>query len=135
LRNNLFRNRNKAVLSMSAAALTHECRDYVKQMALPLVPQRRVKGALQTVSRDSGVSYSKLRKIYYGLTDHILAFEFRSIANAYQKHVIAQERALERELELLRARKEAHQLRASHYELDLAAPEGALGANDGPHRQ
>lgn len=115
---------------MSAAAVTHECRDYVKQMALPLVPQRRVKGALQTVSRDSGVSYSKLRKIYYGLTDHILAFEFRSIAEAYQRHVLSQERALERELEQLRARKEAHQLRAQHYELDLAAPTGALGALD-----
>ena len=120
MRHNLFRNRDKA-FRMSAAAITAECQDYVKQMALPLVPQRRVKGALQTVSRDSGVSYSKLRKIYYGLTDHILAFEFRSIAEAYQKHVITRERQLERELERLRARKEAHQLRANHYELDLAS--------------
>lgn len=132
MRNKLFRFRNTTVRPMSAAALTHECRDYVKQMALPLVPQRRVKGALQTVSRDSGVSYSKLRKIYYGLTDHILAFEFRNIAEAYQKFVVTQERALERELETLRARKEAHQLRASHYELDLAGRASLVGKIDGP---
>jgi len=127
MRDNLFRNRNKA-FPMSAATLTHECRGYVKQMALPLVSQRRVKGALQTVSRDSGVSYSKLRKIYYGLTDHILAFEFRSIAEAYQRHVIAQERALERELEQLRALKEARHLKAQNYEMDLATPENDVGA-------
>lgn len=131
MRNDRFRSRDIAERGMSAAALTHECRDYVKQMALPLVSQRRVKGALQTVSRESGVSYSKLRKIYYGLTDHILAFEFRNIAEAYQRYVITQERALERELEQLRARKEAHQLRAQNYELDLAAPEGAVGASTG----
>lgn len=132
MRNKLFRFRNSTVRPMSAAAaLTHECRDYVKQMALPLVPQRRVKGALQTVSRDSGVSYSKLRKIYYGLTDHILAFEFRNIAEAYQKFVVTQERTLERELEELRARKDAYQLRSKHYELDLASRQGSVGADDG----
>ena len=104
---------------MSAAAVTHECRDYVKQMALPLVSQRRVKGALQTVSRDSGVSYSKLRKIYYGLTDHILAFEFRSIAEAYKRHVLAHEARLAQELETLRSLIDEQELRERQNELPL----------------
>lgn len=120
MRNSLFRASDNGC-RMSAAALTHECRDYVKQMALPLVPQRRVKGALQTVSRDSGVSYSKLRKIYYGLTDHILAFEFRSIAEAYKRHVLQHEARLAQELETLRSLIDEQEMRERQHGLDLSA--------------
>jgi hypothetical protein len=118
---------------MSAAALTHECRDYVKQMALPLVPQRRVKGALQTVSRESGVSYSKLRKIYYGLTDHILAFEFRSIAEAYKRHVVTHEQRLAQELETLRSLIAEQEMRERQHglELDMSARPRAVEAMGG----
>ncbi len=130
MRDKVFRCRNKAVRVSPAAAISDDCRDMVRQMALPLIAQRRVKGALGSVARDSGVSYSKLRKIYYHLTDHILAVEYRSIAASYKNHVERHERALERELEQLRELRAARTMRELHGEFNLEAPSGAVGAVD-----
>lgn len=121
MRNEPFRDRDKGERRVSSAILVlDECHGMVRQMALPLVNERRVKGALHLVARDSGLSYSKLRKIYYRLTDHILEFEFRSIAEAYKRHVRDHERKLEQELAELRALREARALREQHYALDLS---------------
>lgn len=123
MRNLLFPKRDIGERAVtSAAAVQYECQTYVRQMTMPFIRERRVKGALSIVSRDSGVSYSKLRKIYYGLTDHILAFEFRSIAEAYKRHVIQHETRLTEELETLRALK----ARGANYALDLPTPAGAM---------
>jgi len=129
--NKAFRSRNKEFPVSSAAVIADDCHDMVRQMALPLVPQRRVKGALGAVARDSGVSYSKLRKIYYRLTDHILAVEFRSIAGAYKNHIEKQERALECELEQLRSLRAARMMKETHGEFDFKTSAGAVGAVDG----
>ncbi len=129
MRNEPFRYRNNGDRRMScASAVLDECNDMVKQMALPLVPQRRVKGALGAVSRESGISYSKVRKIYYRLTDHILEFEFRSIAKAYERHVVSQERKLEQELADLRALREAREMRERHGKLDISTPSRGLAS-------
>lgn len=133
MRNDLFRRRHNEDRRVTpAAVLADECHGMVRQMALPLIPERRVKGALSVVSRDTGVSYSKLRKIYCRLTDHILAVELRSIAATYRKYVESQERALERELEELRELRAARAMREYHYELDLSAarPSGVEAAAD-----
>lgn len=127
LRNKRFRSRTDAV-HMNAAAVQHQCAGYVRQMALPLIPERRIKGALSVVSRDTGLTYSKVRKIYYGLTDHILAFEWRSIVAAYQRHVIQQERRLEAELQTLRALRDERRMWEAQNELDLATPRRAVEA-------
>jgi hypothetical protein len=99
---NPFRDRNKGA-RMSALAISDTTHDMLRQMALPLVPERRVKGALHHVSRETGVSYSKLRKLYYRLSDHILATEWQAIRMAYQRHVESHEQKLEAELAQLRA--------------------------------
>lgn len=130
MRHNLFRFRTKAVRVSPAAVLADECHGMVRQMALPLIPERRVKGAISVLSRDSGVSYSKLRKIYYHLTDHILATEWRSITATYQRYIEAQERKLEQELTELRELRAAREMRERHGVLNLATPEKHLGAVD-----
>lgn len=128
MRNKSFRFWTKAVRVSPAAVLADECHGMVRQMALPLIPERRVKGALSALSRDSGVSYSKLRKMYYRLTDHILAVEWRSITAAYERYVEKQERALETELEQLRELRAAREMRERHGILNLAASDGALAS-------
>jgi hypothetical protein len=135
MRKFLFQNRHGEVRVSPAAALADECHGMIRQMTLPLIPQRRVKGALATISRDSGVSYSKLRKIYYRLTDHILAFELRSITAAYERYVVSQERALERELTELRELRAAREMRERHGVLSLTTPADNLGAVDREARQ
>lgn len=130
MRNVTFSTRNIGERRVTSAyAIQLECHDFVRQMCLPLVPQRRVKGALEYVSRESGVSYSKLRKIYYGLTDHILAFEFRSIAEAYKRHVLSHEARLAQELETLRSLIAEREMRENQNELalDQASLDGAVG--------
>jgi DNA-binding transcriptional regulator PaaX len=129
MRNEPFRARNNGERRVTPGALVlEECHGMIRQMALPLISERRVKGALSAVSRESGISYSKLRKIYYRLTDHILEFEFRSIAEAYKRHVRDHERKLEQELAELRALREARALREQHYVLDLETSAGAVAA-------
>lgn len=129
-RDKLFRSRTEEV-QVNAATVQFECHTYVKQMALPLIAERRVKGALSMVSRDTGLSYSKVRKIYYGLTDHILAFEWRNIAEAYKRHVENQERKLEAELATLRALREAREIRENQLALDIAPLARDMGAHQG----
>ena len=104
MRKNLFRIRHGEV-RVNAAAL--DTRDMISQMALPLIAQRRVKGALDFIARDTGVSYSKLRKIYYALTEHILHVEWNAIEAAHARWLVKQEQKLEHELATLRARQSA----------------------------
>jgi hypothetical protein len=77
-----FRVGNKAVRVIDAAVIQDQCRSWVHQMVLPLKAERTTKGAISDVSRDSGVTFSKVRKIYYGLTDHILAYEHDRLRGA-----------------------------------------------------
>lgn len=107
MRNGLFGKRKIECEVSTALSIQDDTRDMLRQMMLPLIPQRRVKGALSLVSRDTGLPFSKLRRVYYGITDHILAFEWSAIATAYQRHVENQERKLTQELETLRALKAA----------------------------
>lgn len=130
MRNDLFRPRNNAVRPvMSACAVLDECHGMVRQMTLDLVPERRVKGALDTVARDSGLSYSKLRKIYYRLTDHILEFEFRNLEHAYRRFIESQERKLTAELAELHALKAARNQKGFQYEFAATAHQSLVAAS------
>jgi hypothetical protein len=132
MRNDPFRNSNIGERRVNPCVVLDECHGMIRQMALPLVSERRVKGALGAIARDTGLSYSKLRKVYYRLTDHILEFEFRSIAEAYKRHVRDHERKLEQELAELRALREARALREKHYALDLETPSRPVATAHGP---
>lgn len=111
MRNGLFGFPKNGCGVSNALSIQDDTRDMLRQMMLPLIPQRRVKGALSVVSRETGLPFSKVRRVYYGITDHILAFEWSAIAMAYQKHVEDSERRLTIELDNLRALKMARQQR------------------------
>jgi len=55
-----------SVQRMSSAVVNGNMHRWVREMALPLVPEMKVKGALRDVHRRTGVSFSKLRKFFYG---------------------------------------------------------------------
>lgn len=118
----LFRNRHGEV-RVSALAITDHTHSMLRQMSLPLIAERRVKGALHVVSRDTGVSYSKLRKIYYKLTNHILAFEWAAIDAAHSRWIDKQEQKLTHDLETLRSIR-AERLQGS---LNFGIPQNSSG--------
>lgn len=119
-------------LRMNPAAVASEAQYMLQQLSLPIQPTDTVKARRERAIRRAGVSHAKGVRLWYRQACTIAAHEFFKLAEAYRLHVIAQERALTRELEQLRARRAAHELRADHYELDLPAPSGAVGAADGP---
>lgn len=101
--NNLFRKREEAFRMSTAALVQDQAYDMVRQMALPLIPERRVKGALDLIARESGLPYSKVRKIFYKLTQNIRHFEYMNLAGAYKRAVLKQERLYREEAERLAA--------------------------------
>lgn len=126
--NNLFRNREKEVRMSNAALVQDQAFDMLRDMARPLIPERRVKGALDSIARETGVPYSKVRKIYYRLTGNILHFEFKNIADAYKRAVIRQERLYREEAERLAALIAEREAWERQYGLVLSAPHGVVEA-------
>lgn len=67
MRTDQVQNVTKSVRQMSATvAVNGKMHQWVREMALPLVSEHKVKGALRDVHRRTGVSFSKLRKFFYG---------------------------------------------------------------------
>lgn len=126
----LFRGRDKEDRMSTAALAQDQAYDMVRQMALPLIPQRRVKGALEQVSRETGLSYSKTRKIFYRLTDNILHFEFRNIADAFKRAASTQERLYRLEADRLQALLEANERMERQFDfINQTNLVGGLGAD------
>lgn len=119
---------------MSAATVTSEARWMLEQLSLPVDPRDTIKARRERAIRKAGLSPAKGMRLWYRQSCDVLAHEYLTLVEAYRNHVRTQERALERELEQLRDRKAAHELRAGNYEMDFAAPQGALGAGDGADR-
>lgn len=129
--NNLFRDRNKEVRVSNAALALDQAHTMVRQMALPLIPERRVKGALELVSRETGISYSKTRKIFYRLTDNILHFEFRNIAEAFKRAAQKQERLYRIEADRLQKILAANERMERQLDLlNQTAFQSGMGADD-----
>lgn len=121
-------------LRMNPAAVASEAQYMLQQLSLPIQPTDTVKARRERAIKRAGVSHAKGIRLWYRQSCTLAAHEFLKLAEAYKAHVITQERLLERELEQLRARVEAHQLRADHYELDFTPSAGDLGARDGARR-
>lgn len=103
----------------SACAIQSQCQGWVRQMALPLIPEKRVKGALNLISRDSGLSYSKVRKIFYGLTDHILAYERERLRQARERWLARMEMKTAADLETIRRLRRDRDAYELQQDLDL----------------
>lgn len=131
MRNGLFGFQKKRGDEVNALAIQNDTRGMLRQLMLPLIPERRVKGALSLVSRETGLPFSKLRRLYYGITDHILAFEWRAIQSAHTRWLEEQEKKLAIELETLRALRVAR----SQGRLDLAdTPNTPSAVETGTHK-
>ena len=78
MRNKLF-DFSKSVFGKMNAAVLNNPGEMVRQMVIPLVPQRRVKGAIEHVSRDTGLTYSKTRRLFYGLANDVWSQEKEKI--------------------------------------------------------
>lgn len=112
---------------MTAAVIAERCQSMVYQMALPLVTERRVKGALQIVARDCDITYSKARKLFYKITDHVLAFERDNIVAAFKTFTVRQERAYREQADRLAAiNAEIDRLQAQH-EMDFQIDPRVIG--------
>lgn len=127
MQNKLFRQRNFEARVSTAALVAEQTQGMVRQLVLPLVPTRRVKGALECASRESGVPYSKLRKLFYGITQTVHHFEFRNISDALKRAAIRQERMYREEADRLAnliAEREAWE---SQYGIHLPIYSGEVG--------
>lgn len=127
--NRLFRNRENAVRMSNAVLVQDQAHDMLRQMMLPLIPERRVKGALDFVARETGLPYSKLRKIYYRLTQNILHFEFKNISDAYKRAVIKQERLYREEAERLATLIAEREIWERQHGLVLSTPHSVVEAS------
>lgn len=101
--NKLFRNQHIEVRLSTAELVQDQAHVMVRQLVLPLIPHRRVKGALEFAARETGVPYSKLRKIFYRLTRNILHYEIKNISDALKRAAISQERLYREEADRLAA--------------------------------
>jgi len=127
--NKPFRNRDNEVHLSTADLVVDQAHSMVRQLVLPLVPERRVKGALEYASRETGVPYSKLRKIYYRLTDNILHFEFKNISDALKRAALKQERLYREEADRLAALIAEREAWESQYGIHLPIYSGSVGAS------
>jgi hypothetical protein len=128
LRYKVFRERNNEARLSTAELVAEQTYGMVRQLVLPLVPTRRVKGALECVSRDTGVPYSKLRKIYYRLTDTVLHFEFKNISDALKRAALRQERLYREEADRLAALIAEREAWESQYGIHLPIYSSAVGS-------
>ena len=128
LRHKLFREQNIGVRVSTAELVADQTHGMVRQLVLPLVPTRRVKGALECVSRETGVPYSKLRKIYYRLTDTVHHFEFKNISDALKRAALRQERLYREEADRLASLIAEREAWETQYGIHLPIYSGAVGA-------
>lgn len=128
--NRSFRNRESGFRMSTAELVQDQAHNMVRQLALPLIPQRRVKGALEFVSRETGVPYSKLRKIFYRLTRNIRHYEFKNIADALKRAAIRQERLYREEADRLAALIAEREAWESQYGIHLPVYQGVAAPTE-----
>lgn len=126
--NKLFRERNNEVRLSTAELVVEQTHSMVRQLVLPLVPQRRVKGALEHAARETGVPYSKLRKFFYRLTGTVLAHEYKNISDALKRAALKQERLYREEADRLAALIAEREAWESQYGIHLPIYTGEVGA-------
>lgn len=111
---------NKGSEPVSSAALVLEqCHRRMDQLVLELKPERGVKGALAEIASEAGLPYSKVRRIFYRLTQTILAFERDRLDAAITKISLKQEARIEQRLNSIRALRDERALLEKHLDLPV----------------
>lgn len=115
-----FRRPNKAVNAMTTAALVlDQTSGSMRQLVLELKHEKNVKGALDIIAREADLPFSKVRRIYYRLTDQILAYERDRLKAAISRLSEQQEARIEKRLEQIRALRDERRLLQQHGELGV----------------
>lgn len=118
--NTSLRSREKACVSMSGAAFVQaECHRWMHQHVLDLRSEKGVDGVLGMIADESGVPFSKIRRIYYKLTRNILAWERDQIRAACDQIALEQEKRIERRLQNIRDMREARRAMESQFALHI----------------
>jgi hypothetical protein len=87
-----------------------------------------VKGALQIVARDTGLTYSKTYRLFYGAARDVWRKEHKKLVDAFKRFTIEQERAYREQAERCAALKaECEALEAQH-ELAIQGERRRAGA-------
>lgn len=113
---------------MLSAAILNDPGEMVRQMALPLVPERRVKGALEVVSRETGLSYSKTYRLFYNAARDVWRAENKKIVEAFKRFTLEQERAYRNGAERLAALNAEIDRLERQYGMDLEIDARVAGA-------
>ena len=98
-----FRRPNRGGDMTTASSVFNECHAPIEQLVMELKPERKVKGALGLIASEADMSYSKVRRIFYRLTDHILAHERDRLKAAVRRIALEQEKRIEARLNNIRA--------------------------------
>jgi hypothetical protein len=128
LRNKLFRERHNEARLSTAELVADQTHGMVRQLVLPLVPARRVKGALECVSRDTGVPYSKLRKLFYRISGTVHHFEYKNISDALKRAAVRQERLYREEADRLASLIAEREAWESQYGIHLPVYQSPVGS-------
>lgn len=113
---------------MLSAAIINDPSEMVRQMALPFISERRVKGALQIVSRDTGLTYSKTYRLFYGAARDVWRKEHKKLVEAFKKFTIEQERAYREQADRCAALKAECEALEAQYELAMQGERRRAGA-------
>jgi hypothetical protein len=101
--NKPFCRSKREVENMTSATLVlAQCREPLGQLVLELKPEKGVKGALAAIASEAGLSYSKVRRMHYGLTEHVLAYERDRLRAAIDAISARQEQLIEKRLQRIR---------------------------------
>lgn len=118
---------------MLSAAVLNDPSEMVRQMALPFIADRRVKGALQIVARDTGLTYSKTYRLFYGAARDVWRNEHKKLTDAFRRFVSDQERAYREQANRCAALKAECEALEAQYEFAIQSSRRAVGENDDVH--
>ncbi len=96
---------------VNAALVANDARWMLEQLALPIDPRDTIKARRERAIRRAGISPAKGMGLWYAQACALMAHEYLQLVQAYQAHVVTQEKLLSEELETLRALKMARQQR------------------------
>jgi hypothetical protein len=104
---------------MTTAALVNaEMSNWVRQLVLPGVAEFGVKGSIGKLSRETGVSFSRLRKAFYRWEAGVpTVLEYRAVQDAYARWVERQENDLIARLDEIRRLREQRREEARQLEI------------------
>lgn len=126
--------RQRACVKMNAAVLNNPS-EMVRQMAFPLVAEHRTQRALEIVSRETGLTYSKIFRLYYRRAHDVWREENQKLTAAFRRFAAQQERLYRERADTLAAvNAEIERLEGQHALGFLTSDQSGVGELDAEAR-